>query len=196
MTRRRERAAAPLGNRRAAREFAFRVLFEAEQGDIDLSLARSRAEGAMREGDDTHPALGPDALTFAGELLDLLAQHRSAVDEILHRTVRGWSFGQMAQTDLNVLRLAVLEMTYTREPHPPIIESAVRTARKFGGEDSGKFVNGVLGGLSRKMQSEPAPSESKSSGSNPSDSIRSEPAPSEPAETGLSDQIGARQDPG
>jgi transcription antitermination protein NusB len=154
VTKRRERAAAPLGNRRAAREFAFRVLFEAEQGGIDLGLARSRAEGAMREGDDTHPALGPDALTFAGELLDLLAQHRAAVDETLHRTVRGWSFGQMAQTDLNVLRLAVLEMTYSQEPHPPIIESAVRVARKFGGEDSGKFVNGVLGGLSRKMLSE------------------------------------------
>ncbi|MFC4453344.1 transcription antitermination factor NusB [Deinococcus sonorensis] len=151
MTRRREKAAQPTGSRRAAREFAFRVLFEAQQGDLDLGLARSRAEGAMREGDELVPALSDEGLTFAGVLLDAMAKHGREVDDLLRRTIRGWSFEQMAQTDLNVMRLAVLEMVFLNEVHPPVIESAVRIARKYGGEDSGRFVNGVLAGFSRSQ---------------------------------------------
>ncbi|CAM3325982.1 Transcription antitermination protein NusB [Deinococcus saxicola] len=161
MTRRRDRsaqdrAAQPVGTRRAAREFAFRALFEADRGDLPLETVFTRAEGQMREGDDTFPRLNEEALIFARELVDGLQTHRAAIDETLHRTIRGWSFGQMAQTDLNVLRLATFEMGYTGEPHPPVIESAVRIARKFGGDDSGKFVNGVLAGLSRSMKTAPA----------------------------------------
>ncbi|WP_019584750.1 transcription antitermination factor NusB [Deinococcus apachensis] len=151
MTRRRERGQQPVGTRRAAREFAFRVLFEAERGALPLDAVFTRAEGAMREGDDTSPPLNEEALTFARQLVDGLSQHRADVDATLKRTIRGWDFEQMAQTDLNVLRLATYELLYTPEPHPPVIESAVRIARKFGGEESGRFVNGVLGGLSRSL---------------------------------------------
>lgn len=108
----------------------------------------------MREGDDAFPQLNADALQFATELVKGIETHRAEIDETLHRTIRGWSFEQMAQTDLNVLRLATYELLYTPEPHPPVIESAVRIARKFGGDDSGRFVNGVLGGLSRALQAE------------------------------------------
>lgn len=155
MTRRREKAVQPVGTRRAAREFVFRVLFEADRGDLPLDTVFTRAEGAMREGDDTFPQLSADALTFANELVRGLEKHRSDIDTTLRRTIRGWSFDQMAQTDLNVLRLATFELMYTAEPHPPVIESAVRIARKFGGDDSGRFVNGVLAGLSRSLQSAP-----------------------------------------
>ncbi|GGK20798.1 N utilization substance protein B [Deinococcus malanensis] len=153
MTRRREKALQPVGTRRAAREFVFRVLFEADRGDLPLDTVFTRSEGAMREGDDTFPQLSADALTFANELVRGLEQHQGDIDATLRRTIRGWSFDQMAQTDLNVLRLAAYELTYTPEPHPPVIESAVRIARKFGGDDSGRFVNGVLAGLSRSLQS-------------------------------------------
>lgn len=151
MTRRRKKAVLPVGNRRAAREFAFRVIFEASQSGVTLALARSRAEGVMREGDDTHAVLSEEALTFAGELLDGFQAHGNEVDDLLRRTIRGWTLDTLAQTDLNVMRLAALEMVYMDTPHPPVIESAVRTARKYGGDDSGKFVNGVLAGLSRTV---------------------------------------------
>ncbi|MEF2279475.1 transcription antitermination factor NusB [Deinococcus sp. YIM 134068] len=155
MTRRREKAAQPVGTRRAAREFAFRVLFEAERGNVPLDAVFTRAEGAMREGDDTFPQLNDEALAFARQLVDGLRAHRAELDDTLQRTIRGWSFEQMAQTDLNILRLATFELMHTPEPHPPVIESAVRIARKFGGEDSGRFVNGVLAGLSRSLNPVP-----------------------------------------
>lgn len=153
-SRRRDKANQPVGTRRAAREFVFRVLFEADRGDLPLAGVFTRSEGAMREGDDTFPQLNADALQFATELVKGIELHRAEIDDTLHRTIRGWSFEQMAQTDLNVLRLATYELLYTPEPHPPVIESAVRIARKFGGDDSGRFVNGVLGGLSRALQAE------------------------------------------
>lgn len=157
MTRRREKAPQAVGTRRAAREFVFRALFEADRGDLPLDAVFARAEGAMLSGDDTYPRLNPEALEFAGQLARGLVTHRAEIDDLLRRTIRGWSFEQMAQTDLNVLRLAAFEMTHTREPHPPVIESAVRIARKFGGDDSGRFVNGVLGSLSRALQTEARP---------------------------------------
>ena len=111
----------------------------------------------MRDGDDTFVPLSDDALVFANELMNGLLEHQDEIDSTLKRTIRGWSFEQMAQTDLNILRLATLEMMFRPEPHPPVIESAVRIARKFGGEDSGRFVNGVLAGLSRNLSTAPAP---------------------------------------
>lgn len=156
MTRRERAAAQPVGTRRAAREFAFRVLFEAGQGGLDLQQVFTRSEGAMLSGDDTYPHLNPEALSFAHELTFGYQNSAAEINDLLQRTIRGWSFEQMAQTDLNVLRLAVYEMQHTGEAHPPIIESAVRIARKFGGDDSGRFVNGVLGGLARSMETQPA----------------------------------------
>lgn len=182
MTRRREKAVQPVGTRRAAREFVFRVLFEADRGDVPLQAVFTRAEGVMREGDDTFPQLGPDALHFAEELVTGLERNREAIDDVLHRTIRGWTFDQMAQTDLNVLRLATYELMYTPEPHPPVIESAVRIARKFGGDDSGRFVNGVLAGLSRNLREDADAGESPAADMTapaPADTAPADPAASE-----------------
>lgn len=152
MTRRRERGNTPTGSRRAAREFAFRALFESERGELPLEQVFMRTTAQMHEGDDeTLTLLAPEAVAFARSLAEGLDMHWDEVEATLRRTIRGWSFEQMAQTDLNILRLAAYEMMFTGEPHPPVIESAVRIARKFGGEDSGRFVNGVLGTLSRSL---------------------------------------------
>ena len=68
--------------------------------------------------------------------------------------VEGWTFNQMAQTDLNILRLALTELRHFDTPGPVVIEVAVRLAKRFGGEQSGRFVNGVLG---RALDGAPEP---------------------------------------
>jgi N utilization substance protein B len=109
------------------------------------------ADAAYGEGLDT------PSLDFAQTLVAAYAEHREAIDGELVELISGWSFGQMAQTDLNVLRLAVTEMRYG-PPGPPevAIEMAVRLAKKFGGEESGRFVNGVLAKLFRRLAGERA----------------------------------------
>ena len=144
MTRRREPP--PQSSRRAARDLAFRVLFEAAQGGAPLpeTLARVEVEGDA--------PLTAGAHDFARLLVLGYAEARDEVDGALRQLIRGWSFSQMAQTDLNVLRLAMYELLHGDQPAPVVIESAVRLARKYGGEESGKFVNGVLGGYARAQQ--------------------------------------------
>ncbi len=149
--------------RRKARELAFRTLFQSERGGTPvLEVWRQVREEALEEPEpEADAAYGQDldtsALDFAQTLVRAYAEHRDEVDGELADLVSGWSFGQMAQTDLNVLRLAVTEMRYG-PPGPPevAIEMAVRLAKKFGGEESGRFVNGVLAKLFRRLAGERA----------------------------------------
>ncbi len=144
--------------RRKARELAFRTLFQSERGGSPvLEVWRQVREDVAEEPDaDADAAYGDmldaQALEFAGALVTAYAEHRDEVDRELAELVSGWSFGQMAQTDLNVLRLAVTEMRYgPGGPAEVAIEMAVRLAKKFGGEESGRFVNGVLAKLYRRL---------------------------------------------
>jgi len=89
--------------------------------------------------------LDEGTLAFAERLIRGYGEQQSRVNDLLEGVLEGWSFPQMAQTDLNVLRVAVTEhLIDPATPGPVIIEMAVRIAKKFGGEESGRFVNGVL----------------------------------------------------
>ncbi len=129
--------------RRKARELAFKVLFEHLQGDVPLEEAWRHA----LEGEE----LGAEGLEFARRLVDGYARHADEVDRILAETVEGWDFSQMSKTDLAVLRQATYEALFEATPYAPLIEVAVKIAGKYGGEDSGKFVNGVLARLKRRI---------------------------------------------
>ena len=104
--------------RRKARELAFRTLFQSERGGTPvLEVWRQVREEALEEPEPEADAaygegLDTPALDFAQTLVRAYAEHRDEVDGELSELVSGWSFGQMAQTDLNVLRLAVTEMRY------------------------------------------------------------------------------------
>ena len=141
--------------RRKARELAFRALFQAERGGQPVEEVWHQVRGDIAEdlGEDETAygdVLDRAGLEFAEGLVHAYAANSEAVDAELEGVLEGWSFRQMAQTDLNLLRLAVAEMRYMDEAPPEVtIEMAVRLAKKFGGEDSGRFVNGVLGRVYR-----------------------------------------------
>jgi transcription antitermination protein NusB len=141
-----------------ARELAFRALFTAIQGESEPAEVWDHALEALEGMDEDRPygeRLEREALRFAEELLRGVTQNREEIDQWLERTIQGWSFGQMSQTDLNVLRLAAYELRWRPETQPPVtIEVAVRMAKRFGGEDSGRFVNGVLARLAESLDRE------------------------------------------
>lgn len=73
-------------------------------------------------------------------------EHLDEIDQILNDFSRGWKTSRMNRVDLTALRLSVYEMKYDEEvPTGVAINEAVELAKVFGGEDSGSFVNGVLG---------------------------------------------------
>lgn len=150
--------------RRRAREFAFRVLFEAEQGGayvpdvLEHALADEGRRGLERsrrrsaDDEDAPDPLDAEALAFARRLALGYDDKRYEVDDTLKRVIEGWTFPQMAKTDLAVLRLSAFEMMFEPTPRPAVIEIAVRLAKKYGGEESGRFVNGVLARLKRFLE--------------------------------------------
>lgn len=140
--------------RRKARELAFKVLFEHAVGGVSLETAWQHAtqELELEEADQETDALDREGLSFAHRLLQGYQAQQQRVDEILASTIEGWSFGQMAKTDLAILRLATYEMLFEPTPYAPLIEVAVKIAKRYGGEDSGRFVNGVLARLLKRIE--------------------------------------------
>lgn len=73
------------------------------------------------------------------------------IDVLLNENTKGWKTSRMNKVDLTILRLAVYEMRWDEDiPEGVAINEAVELAKKFGGDDSPSFVNGVLGRLSRQ----------------------------------------------
>ncbi len=146
--------------RRRARELAFRTLFQADRGGQALLEVWSNVRQELAEEDDEDAESSPygeplDAATvaFADGLVKDYAADSERIDALLEESITGWTFGQMSQTDLNVLRLAVTEMVHGDDAPEVAIEMAVRLAKKFGGDESGRFVNGVLAKVLRSLSS-------------------------------------------
>ena len=73
------------------------------------------------------------------------------IDSLLNENAKGWKTTRMNKVDLSVLRLAVYEMKWDEDiPEGVAINEAVELAKRFGGENSGSFVNGILGKLAKQ----------------------------------------------
>ncbi|MDR1961140.1 MAG: transcription antitermination factor NusB [Gracilibacteraceae bacterium] len=95
---------------------------------------------------------------FAEDLVRGTLAVRAEIDALLADRARDWSVGRMSAVDRNLLRLALFEMFYwDATPQRVAINEIVELAKKFGGEDSGRFINGILHGLMLREEN-PGPS--------------------------------------
>ena len=99
-------------------------------------------------------ASGLEDTTFIHQLIDGAIKHLKEIDNIIEKAAPQWPLNQVAVVDRNVLRLGLYELLFgKREEVPPkvAINEAIELAKSFGGESSGKFVNGVLGTVYREI---------------------------------------------
>ena len=124
---------------------ALRVLFEVDVGrqSLDEALAGTRGEVADEEW-------GYLRAVCSGAW----ERHRE-LDAMLAPLMRDWPLERLANTDRNVLRLAAYELLHTETPPQVVINEAVELAKRYGTEESGRFVNGVLGALQRGRTAKP-----------------------------------------
>jgi len=103
---------------------------------------------------------------FALELVSGTTSELSAIDDLLAANAINWKISRMATVDRNVLRLGIYELTRTDTPVSVILDEAIRLARRFGGESSPAFVNGVLDAVAKQVgtQTEPDAKDSRESG--------------------------------
>lgn len=88
---------------------------------------------------------------YIREKLSRILEKLPEIDGKLNEASRNWKTSRMAKVDLSVLRLAVYEILYDADiPTGVAIDEAVEIAKHYGGEESGSFVNGVLGQIARE----------------------------------------------
>jgi N utilization substance protein B len=132
-----------VGFRRKGREYALQVLF-----GTDLSGA-APMDGVRRDRDMAEfwaqRRATPEVRAFAESLIRGVTQHRASIDELVARHAMHWSMDRMATVDRNVLRLAVYELLYSQDvPERVVLNEAIEIAKKYGTDESGGFVNGIL----------------------------------------------------
>lgn len=141
-----------LRGRRLARTLAFQTLYE-----MDISRHRP-GEVLQRLLDDERAA--PEVAAFARELVTGVLRHRAAIDELIEEHAPAYPLAQMSPIDRNILRIGSYECLYTTEQAPVrvAINEAVEMAKRYGGDSTPRFVNGVLGQIVRERAVEdPSP---------------------------------------
>ena len=127
------------------REHIFKLLFMAE-----FNLPEEMPE-QLRIYFEGMEALQEDEQKYMEEKYNKVRDSLGKIDEILNGTSRGWKTSRMNRVDLTVLRLGVYELCFDEDvPTGVAINEAVEIAKKFGGDDSGSFVNGILGRIAAK----------------------------------------------
>lgn len=121
-------------NRRLARLRAIQTLYQ-------VDLIGANWEEALRH--TVEP--GEVASEFLFEIIEGTLKHQEEIDECIERNVTNWKMERIGNVDRAVLRLATYEMLFAEDiPLHVSVNEAVELAKAFGGEESSKFVNGVL----------------------------------------------------
>lgn len=150
-------------NRHRSRELALQALYACEVGtteDWQNTLERI-AEGS---------ALSSEVKKYAQDLVCATFDSLQQIDSIIQERAANWDLKRMAAIDRNILRLAVTELkNYPQVPSKVVIDEAVELAKAYGTDDSGKFVNGIIDSIHKKMkkQSETSGKEGSSNGTDP-----------------------------
>jgi N utilization substance protein B len=140
-----------MSNRHLARAIAMQSLYQwdflkrsGHDAKIDEIVGRNRDEFAPDFNDKG----------FISELVDGVIKNMDALNALIAKHAPEWPLDQITTVDRNILRLGIFELKFSVNiPSKVAINEAIELAKSFGGESSGRFVNGVLGAIYREMQS-------------------------------------------
>lgn len=128
--------------RRAAREEAFKVIFQVDLGKNPWVEALSRVL------EDS--SLSEESRLFLKQLVEGTMTHLSEIDAEISKYAQDWKLDRMLSTDRNILRMSIYELKYQKDiPAGVTVNEAVELAKIYGDEDSGRFINGILGNFIR-----------------------------------------------
>lgn len=144
-----------MSNRHLARSVVLQTLFEADlSGVLDApELDREKVEAALKRNVEEF-APGITDISFSLDLLFNVIAKRVTLDEIIVKAAPDWPLEKISNVDRNILRLGLFELLFSpREQVPPkvAIDEAIELAKTYGGETSGRFVNGVLGAIYKEI---------------------------------------------
>jgi N utilization substance protein B len=120
---------------------------------VRRSDQRRAAVFASYQRDVTGEAKPEAALTpFAVELVEGVEAHRAELDALISDNAVGWDIGRIAPLERAILRVALFEILHRRDiPDEVAIDEAVETAKTYCGLEAPAFVNGILGGVMKRL---------------------------------------------
>jgi N utilization substance protein B len=131
--------------RRKARDQALHILYQREITEESPSHILETGSWCLEDGEPGD---------FCRELVMGVEAHQARIDGIIEEISENWVLSRMPLVDRNILRLAAFELLYLSDvPDSVSINEAVEMAKVYGGDDSSKFVNGILGRLAEEHES-------------------------------------------
>lgn len=138
-----------MANRHLSRSIVLQTLFEWDQknsdkADVEVILHRNIEEFARNKSDEP----------FMRRLLDGVLQKQKELDLVIEKAAPEWPIDRISPIDRNILRLGLYELLFSDRQEVPAkvaINEAIELAKQFGGENSGRFINGVLGAVYKEI---------------------------------------------
>jgi len=138
-----------MANRHLSRSLVVQTLFE-----WDFNALPPIAVHVILDRNQREFAPGLEDDTFIKQLVDGIIERQKEIDQIIVKAAPEWPFDKISMIDRNVLRVGLFELLFSDRKEVPArvaINEAIELAKTFGGESSGKFVNGVLGTVYKEM---------------------------------------------
>jgi len=137
-----------MANRHLSRSIVLQTLFE-----WDFGVEQNSPEEMLKNNiEEFGPGLNDDS--FMKEILVGVVEKKAVIDEVIEKAAPDWPIDKISIVDRNILRIGLYELLFgDREQVPPkvAINEAIELAKSFGSENSGRFVNGVLGGVYKEI---------------------------------------------
>ena len=138
-----------MGNRHLSRSIVLQSLFEWDfNGHEDVAIE----EILKRNAEEFAPGVGD--VSFVKGLAENILSKRGDIDTIIEKAAPEWPIDKISLVDRNVLRIGLYELLFAERGEVPAkvaINEAIELGKTFGGENSGKFVNGVLGAVYKEI---------------------------------------------
>ncbi|MDD5145213.1 MAG: transcription antitermination factor NusB [Candidatus Pacebacteria bacterium] len=148
-----------MASRHLSRSIAMQSLYEWDFSGKKLDLK----EVVERNIKEFGPGLEDTSLVW--QIITGVIKQFDQLNNIIEKAAPEWPIEQITIVDRNILRMGLFELLYgNKEEVPPkvAINEAIELAKSFGGESSGRFVNGVLGTVFKEVQEKEVPQEEKS----------------------------------
>jgi N utilization substance protein B len=137
-----------LGRRRKSRESALQVLYQ-------LNITKQEATTALTRFQEHFLSHG-EADDFLNRLVLGVLEHFPQLDRLIEQYSENWRLDRMTMIDRNILRMALFELLYCEEIPPKVtINEAIDLGKRFGSEDSGSFINGILDRIQNEAVKKP-----------------------------------------
>jgi len=132
-----------MGKRRQSREIVLKLLYHKEINDQD--------SGRIWEDFSLDTEVKEDVLAFAKELFCGVMDQKTTLDQLIQQYSQNWDLTRLSIIDKCILRFACYEILYRTDiPANVSINEAIDIAKKYSGDDSGKFINGILDRISKE----------------------------------------------